>query len=277
MALICTEETYKDVKKVRSDLNKEYQELEKRRKEVKAQILKPYEQFETVYRECAGDLYANADKQLQFKIAEVENGLKAQKAEALEKYFDEYRESVGIASDFVTIEDAGIRVGLSDSLTSLKKKAKEFLDRIRSDLDAMNGLEYQDEVLVEYRKSFNLSQAMTTVDNRNKLIAAEAERRRAEAERQAAQRDAEQAVRRVVMEERETVPEAIPIPEEEREPAAQPVSQQEHVPEADEPGWIPPEPDRYSTAFKVTGSLAQLKALKAFLTEGGYEYESILI
>ena len=32
LSLVCTEDTYKDIKKVRSELNKEYQELEKRRK-----------------------------------------------------------------------------------------------------------------------------------------------------------------------------------------------------------------------------------------------------
>ena len=35
-SLVCTEETYKEIKKIRSDLNKEYLELEKRRRKSKA-------------------------------------------------------------------------------------------------------------------------------------------------------------------------------------------------------------------------------------------------
>lgn len=39
LALACTEETYKDVKKARAELNKEFQDLEARRREVKKRFL----------------------------------------------------------------------------------------------------------------------------------------------------------------------------------------------------------------------------------------------
>ena len=103
LSLVCTEDTYKDIKKIRSDLNKEFQQLESRRKEIKVQILAPYEKFEGVYRECAGDIYKNADIKLGEKIREVENGLKQQKADDLEKFFAEYRESLGLPVDFVKL------------------------------------------------------------------------------------------------------------------------------------------------------------------------------
>ena len=120
LSLVCTEETYKDIKKVRSDLNKEYAELEARRKEVKTAVMAPYEQFEKVYKDCAGDIYSAADRKLKQKIEEVEDGLKQQKADVLKAYFAEYRQSLGLAEDLVRYEGMGIRVGLSDSLTALK-------------------------------------------------------------------------------------------------------------------------------------------------------------
>ena len=46
LAMACTEETYKAVKKVRADLRKEYADMETRRKAVKAAILVPYDKFE---------------------------------------------------------------------------------------------------------------------------------------------------------------------------------------------------------------------------------------
>ena len=73
LQLYCTEETRAEVKKVRDDLNKEYQELEEQRKRVRAAILEPYEQFEALYRECAGDAYRNADAVLKGKIDAVES------------------------------------------------------------------------------------------------------------------------------------------------------------------------------------------------------------
>lgn len=95
LSLACTEDTYKTVKKARSELNKEYAELERRRKEVKSAILAPYEKFEALYKECAGDLYARADGQLKVRISEVETGLKQQRLDDVQAYFEEYRQSLG--------------------------------------------------------------------------------------------------------------------------------------------------------------------------------------
>ena len=65
LALACTEETYKDVKKARAELNKEFQDLEARRREVKKAILAPYEAFEKLYKECAADAFTKADAELK--------------------------------------------------------------------------------------------------------------------------------------------------------------------------------------------------------------------
>ena len=51
LSLACTEETYKNVKKARAELNKEFQDLEARRREVKKAILAPYKGFEKLYKE----------------------------------------------------------------------------------------------------------------------------------------------------------------------------------------------------------------------------------
>lgn len=266
LSLVCTEDTYKDVKKVRSDLNKEYAELEAKRKEVKAAVMAPYEKFEAVYKDCAGDLYKEADQKLKQKIFEVENGLRQQKEEKLLEYFNEYRESSLIDAEFVALGDAGIKVGLTDSLASLKKQAKCFLDHIADDLKAISTHEDRDEILTEYKRGFNLGAAMSTVAARHKAIE-DARKAREEAEaRRLAQKEQQMALEAAiaaqvaqeaptaapaVVEAVESIPETIPVPE-------APVAEK-----------------TYSTSFKVTGTLEKLKALKAFLVEGGYEYEQL--
>lgn len=258
LSMICTEDTYKDIKKIRSDLNKEYQELEKRRKEIKGQILAPYEKFEGVYKECAGDLYASADRQLGEKIREVENGLKQQKADDLAKFFDEYRESLGLPADFVQLEAAGIKIGLSDSKVSLHRQATEFLDRISSDLKVIETQENRDEILAEYAGKYNLSAAMLIVDNRHKMIAAEKARREEIQARQQAIQTAEQAVQETVKAETPAavVPSVIQAPVKSIDPEAAPAA-----------------PALYKATFTVTATIDGLKALKQFLNEGGYQYE----
>lgn len=251
LSLVCTEDTYKSIKKVRSELNKEYQELEKRRKEVKAQILKPYESFEGIYKECAGDLYSNADAQLKKKINEVEDGLKKQKEEELEAYFKEYRASLGLAEDFVSLGAAGIRVGLSDSMNTLKKSATEFLDRIASDLQVIEGLESRDEVLTEYRNSYNLSGSMLIVENRHKLIEAEKARREAlEAERLAAEEATKKA-------------QAEPAPEPAPAPVTSPVEQPKAVSKM------------YTVLLRITTTKDGMNQLKDFMERTNIAFERV--
>lgn len=266
LSLVCTEDTYKDVKKVRSDLNKEYAELEARRKEVKAAVMAPYEKFEAVYKDCAGDLYKDADQKLKQKISEVENGLRQQKEEKLLEYFNEYRESSLIDAEFVALGDAGIKVGLTDSLASLKKQAKGFLDHIADDLKAISTHEDRDEILTEYKRGFNLGAAMSTVAARHKAIE-DARKAREEAE-----------ARRLAQEEQQKSLEAMIAAQVAQEaPAAAPavVEAVESIPETIPVPEAPVAEKTYSTSFKVTGTLEKLKALKAFLVEGGYEYEQL--
>lgn len=251
VSLICTEDTYKDIKKERAELNKEFEALEAQRKAVKSAILAPYSKFEETYKECVAEPYKTADKQLKGKIAEVEDGLKQAKEQEVKEYFLEYRSSKGL--DFPDFAAAGIKVNMTDSVKKLKGQAKEIIDRLAEDTEAIRGMDQADEILVEYKQDFVLSSAIARVTARHKAIeaekAAEAERLEKEATRQ---RTAE-AVQKVQQEEAVVAP---------------PVS----VPAAAE---VATPAKRYRTGFYVYGTLDDLKKLKAFLIEGGYEYEQL--
>ena len=250
LSLACTEDPYKAVKKARTELNKEYDELESRRKEVKAAILAPYERFEALYKECAGNIYAQADAQLKSRISEVEGGLRQQKQDEVATYFDEYRKSLDLDECF-TFAMSGIKVTLSDSRKALKAKAKDFLDRVAGDLALIETQEHKEEILVEYKRTLNISQAVTTVSDRHQRMEDERQRREQAAAVRTAKAEAKAKVEEIVAEEAHVAP-----------PVAVP---------ADEPA----EERVYSTAFRVTGTMDQLRALKTFLTEGGYSYEQL--
>ena len=50
-SLVCTDETVKEVKKARAELNAEFKAWEEKRKEVKTAVMTPYEKFEADYKE----------------------------------------------------------------------------------------------------------------------------------------------------------------------------------------------------------------------------------
>lgn len=178
---------------------------------------------------------------MKHKIDSVENELKAQKAAEVKSYFDEYLQSKGI--DFVTFESAHINVTLSASMKSLKEQAKAFIDKIADDLALIDTQEHKDEILYEYKQSLNVSNAITTVANRYKAIEAA---KAAEEERKAREQAAAEAAAKV---------EAVAPPT--VEPIAPPVEEEK----------------TYTLKFTVRGTMPQLKALKEFLNNGGYNYE----
>lgn len=245
LSLVCTEDTVKDVKKVRSDLNKELKDYEKRRKAVKKAIMTPYEQFEAVYKDCISDTYKKADTELKGKIDSVENELKEKKRKEVWYYFEELCEANSL--DFITFENANINVTLSASMKSLKEQAKAFVDKIVDDLNLIDTQEHKDEILYEYKQSLNVSNAITTVANRYKAIE---EAKAREEERKAREQAEAEAVAKV-----EEVVEAVAPPT--VEPIAPPVEEEK----------------TYTLKFTVRGTMPQLKALKEFLNNGGYDYE----
>lgn len=272
LSLVCTEDTYKDIKKVRSELNKEYQELEKRRKEVKAQILKPYESFEGIYKECAGDLYAMADAQLKQKISEVEDGLRKQKEEDLAAYFAEHRAEVKIPDDFVTLEDSGIKVGLSDSKTALHKKADEFLDRIAGDLQVIETLESRDEVLTEYRDGYNLSAAMLKVESRHRAIEAERIRR----EEMQAKKAAEEAEKKAREEAEKAAAETAAAEEAAWEAAkAKADTPMKRAPAEPAPAEAKAVSKMYTVLLRITTTKDGMNQLKDFMESANIAFERV--
>lgn len=252
LSLVVTEETLAAVKKTRASLRKEHAEFEARRIEVKKTVMAPYERFETVYKDCVDDIYSQADKELAARISEVEQELKDEKAVAVRAYFEEYRASLGLDGSWITYERCGVKIGLSTTLTKLKKEVVAYLDGIADDLALIATQDSKDEILVEYKQHLNVSRAITTVNARHEQM---------EVERAAREKRVEDAAARAAAESR--VAEVLAMTE--------PVCAT--VPEVAEVQT--PNKKTYETSFRVRGTLEQLKALKAFLNDGGYEYEQL--
>ncbi len=264
LALDCNDATVKAIKSLRADLNKDFGDLEEKRKEVKRAVMSPYERFEEVYTECVTNIYKQTDAILKGRIAIVENAIKANKEKEIRAYYDEYAESLGI--DFVPYEKSGITVTLSASAKKLKEQAAAYLDRIADELKliATQPQDLQPEILVEYKRTVNVAYSIQTVIERKKAIEEEAERARQQAEQQAEQQAIYEAAEARVDEAVES------YGEEQQEAIAPPT-----VAEAQEqPAKL------YRLAFAVYGSLEGVKLVKNFLANdflknGGKKYEQL--
>lgn len=260
-SLVCTADTLKAVKGTRAELNKDFSSLEEMRKAVKTAVMAPYNEFEGIYKACVTDAFKEADGVLRAKISEVEDGLKSEKEEAVKAYFDEYKTVCNV--HFLQLSDAKLNITRTASLKSLKESCKAFIEKV---VNEMNFIVKQfpdsaDEMLFEYRHTLSLDYAVNTVTNRKKALEQEAEARRAAEQKQkenkAHAEEVEQIAAlnapKVVVSDMENTTPTVSIPE---------------IVEAK------PETEKvYQLVFKVWGTKDQLKTLKQFLKDGGYQYE----
>lgn len=239
-SLVVSDETVKDVKKVRAELSKEFKELENKRKMVKEKVLTPYQAFEEVYKTCVSDKYKQADADLKNKIDEVEKEQKRLKEEEILSYFNEYALSNNVEWLKNYYQMANINITLSASIKSLREQVKTFIDKVIDDLKLIDTQEHKAKILVEYKKTLNVSNAITTVTDRIKKEEEEIQKLEELAKRKEAEATVIERVEDVA---------TIEAPTEEK---------QEKI---------------YNMTFKVYGTMEQLKEIKNYMEKVGLRYE----
>ena len=245
MDMACTEETKQACKNRRAELRKQFDEYEAERKEKTAEYEKPLKAFKVIYDKYIKEPFQRADTALGDKIKAVESQQKADKAEAVKVYAEELKAAYGLV--WLDSERIMPPVTLSVSEKKLKEQVKENLDRVKSDTIAAQ-IDTTGETLAEYMITLNLAQAHTAVNERRKAVEM-AKKAREEAEKQ--EEAKQETVERV-------------------DSFAPPIQIQAE------------EIKTYSMTFTVSGTIEQLKALKAFMinnnitfTNGGNSHDNL--
>lgn len=229
----------KQVKQIRANLSKELEKMEVQRKAVKKKILEPYERAEAKYKEYISSPYKEADAYLKNWVDSYQNELKDYCTGILKDYFAELCAEYDI--DFVTYEQMGVTVDMAMARQVEPKKAMEkiynTLTTIRDERDLILKLDNAAEVMAEYRKNPVLSTALTTVTLRQQ----EQTKMQDYVSDQKQKLEQKEEIRSMLL-------------------AAAP----EILPEAEE---------RHTVTFCATGSIAALKAMKAYGVTLGIEFE----
>lgn len=272
MALAVTEENSAYAKKIRTELRKELEGYEAQRMTVKKAIMAPYEQFEAVYKECVSIPYKKADADLKKKTDDIDEGRRKAKEDDVRAFFTELTSGFGL--DWLKFEQMNLKVTLTCTPKAMKAALTQSVTKIVRDCAALEENPDRDEIMVEYQKSLDLGSACQIVQQRHKQL--EAQRRAAEERRarQQAQQEAEakakaaieaEAAKRAA--EQPAPPHEVATPPRAESPAQTPAA-------ATAPAAAPTE-KKYLAKFAVTGTLPQLKALKAFMEKEGMKYDTI--
>ena len=255
--LICTEETKKEIKNLRTSLGNELKEFETQRKNIKAKIILPYEEFNKIYEEQIKNKYQNADLILSNKINEVESQIRYNTEVKMREFFEEYKHSKAvIEDDYLSFADLDIKNGINlltekgELKKSVKDEIKLKVDSVEQDINTINSMEYSNEILVEYLKTKNISLAIKEVNDRHMILDAIEESNRKIETRQEQE---EQVVTQV-----EEVLQA-PIEEDV-------IDGQMSINDFEEE-------EIFEASFTVKGTKTQLRNLKEFLDAEGIDYE----
>ena len=232
------EDTLKDAKNERAEVNKFKDKVADFRKEITKKFNEPLEKFTTTAKETEKILKETYDT-INSQIKAYEDKQKEEKEEEVKSYFTELCEAENI--DFVNYEQANINVTLSASMKSLKEQAKKFVNKVVDDINLINSTQFVDEIMIDYKKDLNVSRAITEVNNRH----AELEKVKQQKEEQQEQKlNDEEMLNRI---------DSLSAPK---------------VESADKSSE-----EVFEMTFKVRGTKEQLKAVKEFLVNGGYDYE----
>lgn len=195
-AMLCTEETLAAVKAARARCNQEFAIFEEQRKDVKRMILEPYNHFEAVYKDCVTDSHDQAVSAYNKKISNTESEIKRLCEEGLRDYFAELCAVHHL--DWLAYERAGIKVDMASAKaktpSKLRKQLAEFVVSVADSVDRIIALEDAGEIMAEYKRTLNASDAICTVQERRRRV----EEQEKELEARKAAREQEAAmVRRV--------------------------------------------------------------------------------
>lgn len=189
-SMVCTEDTIQAVKGFRSEMRKEFDEVESLRKAAKQAVMEPYNRFEAVYKECVTTAFRRADNAYSSKVFEVEADMKRRCEDGLQEYFDELCSVHHL--DWLEYERAGIKVDMASAKAKTSKKLREqlaaFVAGVAESVERINALDDAGEIMVEYQRTLDAAGAICTVQDRHRRIEeqkATQEARKAEQEQEA--------------------------------------------------------------------------------------------
>lgn len=246
LSLACTEDTVREVKKVRTELHHRYQDLEVQRKALKSAYMKPYDEFNLIYKTVTDSL-TQADKELKNRIDTVTQSLLEEKTSKLQCFFTEQAQVLDVP--WVQWEQIGCRVVNSGSDKKYREQISLALEQVVVDLSVVNNLPNRDLVTSFYMQNLQLSLSIALAEEQERAMEV-AKQRIGQALAQAEEDTAREDANRAMLEE-----------------LAEP-----ELMELIEPVAVPMEEMAVAT-FTVTATKTMLLNLKKFLDDGGYQYE----
>lgn len=158
--IVVTEDSVKEFKQDKANLNRLKTALEDKRKEVKKQCLQPYENFENNIKELVA-LVEKPIKVIDNQLKEIENKKKEEKANEIEKI---YHENIGVFEPLVPLNKIFSSKWLNTTykLNDIIWEIKELKTKLESGLQIIEGLnsEFEQQIKDKFFETLDISKAL---------------------------------------------------------------------------------------------------------------------
>lgn len=253
--LVYSDDNIKEAKTDRATLNKFKDAIENKRKEIKKQCMKPYEDFESKIKEIT----AMIDKPILAIDTQVKSYEQAKKDEKLNSIKEFFASQVGDLAELLAFDKVNNPKWLNATfkMAEIENEITATIDKVNSDLATIGGLksEYELQIKDTYLKAFDLAAAL---------------REKARLEEQAAK--LAEYNKRIEEQKKAKAMEATTISIVQQ----QPMPQQETAQQEEVAATVEVEqPKIYSVCFKVEATAEQLNALKEFMKNNDIKYGKV--
>lgn len=165
------EENIKESKKLLAAVNKSISKLEDKRKAVKKEVMKPYQDFETQVKEIV-EIVKDADEIVRNQVKTLEEKEREEKRNSLQEIWNLRIEQYEYAK-IMSFDDWITPQHLNKTLTIKKAEEDmvEFLEKSERDLQVLSGMEHKDDLIIEYKNTKDVGMTITAVKMREKYKA----------------------------------------------------------------------------------------------------------
>lgn len=255
--MVVTEDAIAAAKTDKAKIRKISSAISEQRIAVKKRYLEPYQVFEANMKELSG-MCDEASKNIDDQLKKFEEQRKAQKRNDLLAFYQTQNAPAWLT--FERIENPRW-MNVTFSMDEAQKEITEKVNAINADVESISGFdaEFADEMLLEYRKTLNVSGA---IQRGNELRRMKQERERRRAEQEAAEK-----ARTAEREEAERRRAEAAIAAKQAREAAEMAEQAEEP--TQEPAEQPEEEPVQILDFRVYVTQEQKIALRDWLKENG--------
>lgn len=285
--LVFTDETIKEAKATKAELNKMIATLEDNRKAIKRKWNDPYNEFEAKVKEVLALIQgplAEIDKQ----IMDFEERRKAEKRKAVEADIERQLSSVlGSNQDYIRQcgimwDDRWLNAGMS--MTQVNMDISNQIGKMLSDISTIQSVCEGDTMVMELLSAYQGNKNLNlTLQMRKDLLAKREAIQRMQEEEEQRKKEAE--ARRQELEAQKLAVHVAPVPQQvviENEEQA--YGDEEEDSEYEQPAFdngtsfpVPPpaSPTLYKVAFEVTMTTDQMKAIVEYFSAHGIPFKKI--